>query len=181
VRLVKLQSKLSCCDGPVIVYGMAFSNGCFRFGSKHSTHDPNLLPDGISAPSQRRPCWHFNRRPNHGRLRRHRQRTSPCPIDAKTAPGARFDNLPGYDYAPHYVDDLPGYEGLRVHYVEKARRTASAPIRLPASRPGPTSTARLIPVFLDSGARGHRNRLARLRSVRQAGRERSYTFSFHSQ
>mgnify|MGYP003678732579 FL=1 len=33
------------------------------------------------------------------------------PIDAKRTPDARFDNLPGYDYAPHYVDDLPGYEG----------------------------------------------------------------------
>ncbi|MBT8472621.1 MAG: alpha/beta fold hydrolase [Marinicaulis sp.] len=40
-------------------------------------------------------------------------------IEAKRTPDDRFENLPGWDYAPNYVDDLPGYEGLRMHYVDE--------------------------------------------------------------
>ncbi|WP_240782109.1 haloalkane dehalogenase [Qipengyuania sediminis] len=35
-------------------------------------------------------------------------------------PDSCFENLPGYSFAPHYLDDLPGYEGLRVHYLDEA-------------------------------------------------------------
>ncbi len=37
---------------------------------------------------------------------------------ALRTPDDRFANLPDWDFAPHYVDDLPGYEGLRMHYVD---------------------------------------------------------------
>ena len=30
----------------------------------------------------------------------------------------RFADLPDWPYAPNYVDDLPGYENLRIHYAE---------------------------------------------------------------
>ena len=46
------------------------------------------------------------------------------PLDAKRTPDARFEDLPGYDYAPHYVDDLPAYEGLRIHYVDEGPQDA---------------------------------------------------------
>jgi pimeloyl-ACP methyl ester carboxylesterase len=34
----------------------------------------------------------------------------------------RFIGLPGYDYAPHYAQDLPEFEGLRLHYVDAGAR-----------------------------------------------------------
>ena len=34
-------------------------------------------------------------------------------------PEERFENLPDWTYAPHYVDDLDGIEGLRIHYVDE--------------------------------------------------------------
>ena len=40
-------------------------------------------------------------------------------IDALRTPEERFMGLPDWDYEPHYLDDLPGYEGLRVHYVDE--------------------------------------------------------------
>lgn len=40
-------------------------------------------------------------------------------IDALRTPDDRFENLPGYDFAPHYLDDLPGYPGLRMHYLDE--------------------------------------------------------------
>ena len=41
------------------------------------------------------------------------------PIEALRTPEDRFENLPGWSYAPHYVEDLPGYEGLRMHYADE--------------------------------------------------------------
>jgi len=34
-------------------------------------------------------------------------------------PDERFAALPGFPFEPHYVDDLAGYEGLRIHYVDE--------------------------------------------------------------
>ena len=36
-------------------------------------------------------------------------------VDAYRTPEARFENLPGYAFAPRYVDQ----DGLRLHYVEE--------------------------------------------------------------
>jgi haloalkane dehalogenase len=36
-------------------------------------------------------------------------------LEVLRTPDARFEGLPGYHYEPHYVDSLPGYEGLRAH------------------------------------------------------------------
>ena len=33
-------------------------------------------------------------------------------------PEERFESLPGLIWAPNYLDDLAGYEGLRAHYVD---------------------------------------------------------------
>ena len=76
------------------------------------------------------------------------------PIDAKRTPDARFDNLPGFDYAPHYVDDLRGYEGLRIHYVDEGPQDAVRTYLCLHGQPTWSYLYRkMIPVFLDSGAR----------------------------
>jgi pimeloyl-ACP methyl ester carboxylesterase len=36
-------------------------------------------------------------------------------------PDTAFDGLPGYGFAPHYAENLEGYEGLRVHYVDEGK------------------------------------------------------------
>jgi hypothetical protein len=36
----------------------------------------------------------------------------------RTPPG-RFDGLPGYPFAAHTLDDLEGYRGLRIHYLDE--------------------------------------------------------------
>ncbi len=45
-------------------------------------------------------------------------------MDVLRTPEHCFENLSGFDTAPHYVDDLPGYEGLRLHYVDEGPRDA---------------------------------------------------------
>ena len=75
-------------------------------------------------------------------------------IDAKRTPDERFENLPNYDFAPHYVDDLPGYEGLRVHYLDEGPRDAARTFLCLHGQPSWSYLYRkMIPVFVDSGAR----------------------------
>jgi haloalkane dehalogenase len=45
-------------------------------------------------------------------------------IEALRTPEERFAALPGFAFAPHYRDDLAGYEGLRLHYLDEGPRTA---------------------------------------------------------
>ena len=45
-------------------------------------------------------------------------------IDALRTPDDRFRALPGYPFAPRYLDDLAGYEGLRLHYIDEGPRAA---------------------------------------------------------
>ena len=40
-------------------------------------------------------------------------------LEALRTPEDRFAQLPGYAFRPHYLDDLKGYEGLRVHAVDE--------------------------------------------------------------
>ncbi|HKW52724.1 MAG TPA: haloalkane dehalogenase [Stellaceae bacterium] len=45
-------------------------------------------------------------------------------IDALRTPDDRFCDLPGYAFAPCYVDDLARYERLRLHYLDEGPRAA---------------------------------------------------------
>ena len=45
--------------------------------------------------------------------------------DVLRTPDQRFDDLPGFSFAPNYLDDLKGYEGLRMHYVDEGPRDAA--------------------------------------------------------
>jgi pimeloyl-ACP methyl ester carboxylesterase len=75
-------------------------------------------------------------------------------IEALRTPDARFENLPGYNFTPHYVDDLAGYEGLRIHYVDEGSRTADRTFLCLHGQPSWSYLYRkMIPVFLESGAR----------------------------
>jgi haloalkane dehalogenase len=44
--------------------------------------------------------------------------------DALRTPDDCFADLPGYRFAPHYLEDLRGYEGLRLHYLDEGPRQA---------------------------------------------------------
>jgi hypothetical protein len=50
-------------------------------------------------------------------------------VAALRTPDARFAGLVGWHYAPQYLDDLPGREGLRLRYVDEGPR-AGAPVFL---------------------------------------------------
>ena len=48
-------------------------------------------------------------------------------MEVLRTPDDRFVDLPGYDFAANYVDDLPDYEGLRVHYLDQGAKSVQCP------------------------------------------------------
>ncbi|NJS35505.1 MAG: tRNA-specific adenosine deaminase [Brachymonas sp.] len=85
------------------------------------------------------------------------KRTSPVhPLrdDALRTPDARFENLPGYAFSPHYLSDLPALNGLRVHYVDEGSREARRTFLCLHGNPAWSYLYRkMIPIFSASGAR----------------------------
>lgn len=75
-------------------------------------------------------------------------------INANRTPDDRFGALPNYPFAPNYVDDLPGYEGLRVHYLDEGPADAHRTFLCLHGQPTWSFLYRkMIPVFVESGAR----------------------------
>jgi hypothetical protein len=76
------------------------------------------------------------------------------PIEALRTPDTRFQELPGYRYEPHYVDSLPGYEGLRAHYLDLGPKEAKRTFLCLHGEPTWSYLYRkMIPVMLENGAR----------------------------
>ena len=75
-------------------------------------------------------------------------------IEALRTPDVRFENLSDYPFDPHYVDDLPGYEGLRGHYVDEGDPNAEEVFLCLHGEPSWSYIYRkMIPVFVVAGAR----------------------------
>ena len=69
-------------------------------------------------------------------------------------PDSRFDHLTDWPYAPRYADDLPGYEGLRAHWIDEGPRDAPHTFLCLHGEPSWAYLyRRMIPVFLSTGAR----------------------------
>ncbi|MEM9139662.1 MAG: haloalkane dehalogenase [Pseudomonadota bacterium] len=75
-------------------------------------------------------------------------------IEALRTPDGRFNDLPGFDFAPHYVDTLPGYEGLRGHYLDEGDRTSGEVFLCLHGEPSWSYLYRkMIPLFAAAGVR----------------------------
>lgn len=88
--------------------------------------------------------------------RRAEQRREAHPLreDALRTPEARFDGLPGYPWAPHYLSDLPSLGGLRLHHLDEG--PADAPRTWLCLHGNPAWSylyRKMLPVFLEAGDR----------------------------
>lgn len=78
---------------------------------------------------------------------------TPLPGVLRT-PDERFAALPGYAWAPHYADQLPGFEGLRVHYLDEGPRDATTTVLCLHGQPTWSYLYRkMLPVFTAAGQR----------------------------
>jgi pimeloyl-ACP methyl ester carboxylesterase len=75
-------------------------------------------------------------------------------IDVLRTPDDRFRNLPGYGFAANYVDDLPQYAGLRLHYLDEGPSTATDVLLCLHGQPTWSYLYRkLIPFVTETGGR----------------------------
>jgi len=95
-------------------------------------------------------------------------------------PDDRFGSLPGHGFAAHYVDGLPGYQGLRLHYIDTgARDRHSVFLCLHGQPTWAYLYRRMIPVFRDAGHRVVAPDLFGFGRSDKPADEAVYTFDFH--
>ena len=83
-----------------------------------------------------------------------RMSNNPVREDALRTPEARFADLPGYPWQPHYLSDLPALAGLRLHYLDEGARDAPHTFLCLHGNPAWSYLYRkMVPVFLRAGHR----------------------------
>ncbi len=74
-------------------------------------------------------------------------------IIALRTPESRFGGLPDFPFRPNYVEDLPGYEGLRAHYIDEGPREGHVFLCLHGQPTWSFLYRKMIPVFARAGGR----------------------------
>ena len=74
-------------------------------------------------------------------------------MDILRTPEARFDALPGFPFAPRYLGDLGGYDGLRMHYVDEGPHGRRVFLCLHGEPTWSYLYRRMIPIFTAAGHR----------------------------
>lgn len=101
-------------------------------------------------------------------------------MDALRTPDARFEGLPGSPFPPHFVHDLPGFAGLRMHHVDEGPRDAEVTFLCLHGQPTWSYLYRkMIPVFASAGHRVIAPDLFGFGRSDKPTDEAVYTFDFH--
>jgi haloalkane dehalogenase len=96
-------------------------------------------------------------------------------MDKLRTPDERFANLPGYPFAPHYVE----VDGLRVHYVDEGPR-AGEPVLLMHGEPSWSYLYRkMIPIITAAGHRAVAPDLVGFGRSDKPARRTDYTYQRH--
>lgn len=96
-------------------------------------------------------------------------------------PDEAFAHLPGYPFAPHYLEDLPGYEGLRLHYLDEGPPGAPVFLCLHGQPSWSYLYRKMIPVFVGAGFRAVAPDLYGFGRSDKPAEEGAYSFDFHRQ
>lgn len=101
-------------------------------------------------------------------------------IDSLRTPESRFANLPDFPFTPHYVEDLPGFEGLRMAYLDEGPRDATHTFLCVHGQPTWSFLYRsMIPVFTAAGHRVVAPDLFGFGRSDKPTDDTVYTFDFH--
>jgi len=75
-------------------------------------------------------------------------------IDFVRTPDERFKNLPNFPYKPHYIDNLKGFEDLRMHYIDEGPKSSNEVFLCLHGQPTWAYLYRkMAPIFLNAGYR----------------------------
>lgn len=101
-------------------------------------------------------------------------------VSALRTPDERFADLPDFRFLPHYVENLPGYEGLRAHYLDEGPRDSDRTFLCLHGEPTWSYLYRkMIPVMLESGARVVAPDFLGFGRSDKPVQDSTYTFQFH--
>ena len=99
---------------------------------------------------------------------------------ALRTPEQRFADLPGYSFSGRYIDDLKGYDGLRVHYLDEGPADAQRVFLCLHGQPTWSYLyRRMIPVFTEAGGRVVAPDLLGFGKSDKPADDAAYTFTFH--
>lgn len=102
--------------------------------------------------------------------------------DAVRTPDARFANLPGYPWPPHYVSELPALNGWRMHYLDEGPRDAPRTWLCLHGNPAWSYLYRkMIPVFLREGDRVVAPDMIGFGRSDKPKKEGAHSFTWHRQ
>lgn len=101
-------------------------------------------------------------------------------LEALRTPDTRFENLPDFQFAPHYVEDLQGFEGLRGHYLDEGDPESREIFLCLHGEPSWSYLYRkMIPIFTDAGVRVIAPDLLGFGRSDKPVDDMAYTFDFH--
>ena len=101
-------------------------------------------------------------------------------MKALRTPDERFANLPGYPFAPHYLE-VPDFEGgtLRMHYVDEGPRGGAVVLMLHGEPSWSYLYRKMIPVFAQAGYRAMAPDLIGLGRSDKPLEQSDYTYQRH--
>lgn len=101
-------------------------------------------------------------------------------MSALRTPEDAFAHLPGFPWGPHYLDDLRGYAGLRLHYLDEGPRAAETTFLCIHGEPTWAYLFRkMLPVFVQAGHRVVAPDLFGFGRSDKPIDDAVYTFDFH--
>src|SRR5215813_10382618 len=90
-------------------------------------------------------------------------------------PDERFNNMPGFNFTPHYVE----VSGLRIHYIDEGTPTAAPVLMLHGEPSWSYLYRKMIPIITASGRRAVAPDLAGFGRSDKPARREDYTYQFH--
>jgi len=95
-------------------------------------------------------------------------------------PDERFDNLPGYPFAPHYLDVPDGGDGrLRIHYVDEGPKEAEPVLLLHGEPSWSYLYRKVIPIIVHAGYRAVAPDLVGFGRSDKPSDRKDYTYQRH--
>ena len=102
--------------------------------------------------------------------------------DVLRTPEERFSLLPAFQYEPRYIDDLRGYENLRMAYIDEGDTSGKPTFLCLHGEPTWAYLYRkMIPVFLEAGCRVIAPDMFGFGRSDKPVSESAYSFGFHRQ
>jgi haloalkane dehalogenase len=96
-------------------------------------------------------------------------------MEVLRTPDERFQNLPGFPFAPHYAD----VHGMRMHYVDEGPREAEVVLMLHGEPSWSYLYRKMVPIFVEAGYRAVVPDMFGFGRSDKPASQDNYTYQFH--